>query len=145
MDRPRNIKEIQRLNGRLVSLNRFLSKIAERTLPFMVVLRRSTKKNKFCWDSEAEKAFQELKAHLCELPIITTPLLGEVLIRYLSHTAKTISLVLIVERGEAQILIYFVSRALKGLEERYFPVEKLVLSLIYTARKLRRYFRAYVI
>ncbi|XP_076890033.1 uncharacterized protein LOC143540988 [Bidens hawaiensis] len=50
-----------------------------------------------------------------------------------------------VERGEAQIPIYFVSRMLKGPEERYSPIEKLVLSLIYTARKLRRYFQAHVI
>ncbi|XP_076948971.1 uncharacterized protein LOC143621433 [Bidens hawaiensis] len=44
---------------------------------------------------------------------------------------------------EAQIPIYFVSRTLKVPEERYSPIEKLVLSLVYTARKLRRYFQAH--
>ncbi|XP_076910548.1 uncharacterized protein LOC143568232 [Bidens hawaiensis] len=70
---------------------------------------------------------------------------GEVLILYLPHTDKTISSVLIVERKEAQIPIYFVSRTQKGPEERYSPIKNLVLSLIYTARKLRRYFQAHVI
>ncbi|XP_076928697.1 uncharacterized protein LOC143592736 [Bidens hawaiensis] len=50
-----------------------------------------------------------------------------------------------VERGETQVPIYFISRTLKGPEERYIPVEKLVLALIYTARKLRRYFQAHVV
>ncbi|XP_076945512.1 uncharacterized protein LOC143616608 [Bidens hawaiensis] len=48
-----------------------------------------------------------------------------------------------VERKEAQIPIYFVSRTLKGPEERYSSIEKLVRSLVYTARKLRRYFQAH--
>ncbi|XP_076926872.1 uncharacterized protein LOC143590206 [Bidens hawaiensis] len=107
MKPPTSIKEVQRLNGRLVTLNRFLSRIAERTLPFMAVLRRSMKKNKFCWDNEADKAFEELKSHLCELPTMVAPKPGETLILYLSQTDRTISLVLMVERGEAQIPIYF--------------------------------------
>ncbi|XP_076910056.1 uncharacterized protein LOC143567547 [Bidens hawaiensis] len=119
MEAPRNIKEVQRLNGRLVALNRFLSKITERTLPFMAVLRRCMKKNKFCWDTEADDAFRELKAHLCKLPLITSPRPGEILTLYLSCTDKTVSSTLMVERKEAQIPIYFVSRTLKGPEERY--------------------------
>ncbi|XP_076888867.1 uncharacterized protein LOC143539434 [Bidens hawaiensis] len=61
-----------------------------------------------------------------------------------------------VERKGAEIPIYFISRTLKGPEERYSPIEKLkgpeeryspieklVLSLVYTARKLRQYFQAH--
>ncbi|XP_076929267.1 uncharacterized protein LOC143593553 [Bidens hawaiensis] len=50
-----------------------------------------------------------------------------------------------VEKGEAQIPIYFGSRTLKGPEERYLLVEKWVLALIYMARKLRSYFQAHVV
>ncbi|XP_076894831.1 uncharacterized protein LOC143547243 [Bidens hawaiensis] len=111
----------------------------------MAVLRRSMKKNKFCWDSEADKAFEELKSHLCELPTMVVPKPGETLILYLFQTDHTINSVLMVERGGAQIPIYFVSRTLKGPEKRYSPIENMVLSLVYTARKLRRYFQAHVI
>ncbi|XP_076902528.1 putative mitochondrial protein AtMg00860 [Bidens hawaiensis] len=79
MEPPRNFKEVQRLNGRLIALNRFLSKFTDKTLPFMAVLRRCMKKNKFCWDREADEAFRELKSHLCELPLITSPRPGEAL------------------------------------------------------------------
>ncbi|XP_076905611.1 putative mitochondrial protein AtMg00860 [Bidens hawaiensis] len=100
MSPPRNIKEVQRLKGRLVVLKRFLKRIVERTLPFMAVLRRNAKKNKFCWNTEDGKAFQELKAHLYELPTIVTPQPGEVLVLYPSYTGRTISSVLMVERGK---------------------------------------------
>ncbi|XP_076922861.1 putative mitochondrial protein AtMg00860 [Bidens hawaiensis] len=61
MDSPTSVKEVQRLNGRLVAFNRFLSKIADKTLPFIAVLRRSVKKNKFSWDTKAGKGFPRFK------------------------------------------------------------------------------------
>jgi hypothetical protein len=39
MQQPSNRKEVQRLTGRIASLNRFISKAAERSLPFFKVLR----------------------------------------------------------------------------------------------------------
>jgi hypothetical protein len=39
MEPPRTIKGAQRLTGRLASLNRFISRSAERNLPFFKVLK----------------------------------------------------------------------------------------------------------
>ena len=36
---PKNIKEVQSLNGRVVDLNRFISKATNKCLPFFKVLR----------------------------------------------------------------------------------------------------------
>ncbi|XP_076891522.1 uncharacterized protein LOC143542952 [Bidens hawaiensis] len=91
MKSPKSLKELQWLNGRLVALNRFLSKIATRTLSFMAVLRRSTRKSKFCWDCEAEEAFQDLKKHLGILPTIATPQPGETLILGSNKKADALS------------------------------------------------------
>lgn len=41
--------------------------------------------------------------------------------------------------------MYFVSRGLQGPELNYPALEKLVLALIYVARRLRRYFQAHQI
>ena len=41
--------------------------------------------------------------------------------------------------------MYFVSRALQEPELNYPTLEKLVLALIYAARRLRRYFQAHLI
>jgi hypothetical protein len=42
MQPPSNRKEVQRLTGRIASLNRFISKAAERSLPFFKVLRANS-------------------------------------------------------------------------------------------------------
>nr|GEY88075.1 reverse transcriptase domain-containing protein [Tanacetum cinerariifolium] len=64
---------------------------------------------------------------------------------YLSATHGAISAVLMTERGTAQMPIYFISRALQGPELNYSPMEKLVLSLVFAAKRLRRYFQAHPI
>ncbi|GJU78912.1 reverse transcriptase domain-containing protein [Tanacetum coccineum] len=52
---PRTLKEAQSLNGKLSSLNRFLSKFAERSFPFFKTLKRCMKKSDFQWTPEAKK------------------------------------------------------------------------------------------
>nr|GEZ59698.1 reverse transcriptase domain-containing protein [Tanacetum cinerariifolium] len=69
----------------------------------------------------------------------------EELIMYLSATHGAISAILMTERGAAQTPVYFISRALQGPELNYSPMEKLVLSLVFAAKRLRRYFQAHPI
>ncbi|GJS93630.1 reverse transcriptase domain-containing protein [Tanacetum coccineum] len=135
---PRTIKEVQSLNGKLASLNRFLSKSAERSLPLFKTLKKCIKKSDFHWTPEAEQAFKQLKQHLSELPLLVAPKPKEELIVYLSATHGAISAVLMTERGTVQTPVYFVSRTLQGPELNYTPMEKLVLSLVFTAKRLRR-------
>nr|GEW55151.1 reverse transcriptase domain-containing protein [Tanacetum cinerariifolium] len=70
---PRTIKEVQSLNEKLVSLNRFLSKSAEKSLPLFQTLKKCIKKSDFHWTAEAEQAFKQLKKHLSELPLLVAP------------------------------------------------------------------------
>ncbi|GJV66913.1 reverse transcriptase domain-containing protein [Tanacetum coccineum] len=58
------IKEVQNLNGKLASLNRFLSKSAEKSLPLFKNLKKCIKKSDFYWTLEAEQVFKQLKQHL---------------------------------------------------------------------------------
>ncbi|XP_022003374.1 uncharacterized protein LOC110900820 [Helianthus annuus] len=139
----RSLKDIQQLNGRLIALNRFLSKVADKTLPFMKVLKDCLQTNKFNWTIEAETAFQEMKAYICKLPTLATPVPGDPLLLYLTASKTTISAVMMVEREGRQIPIYFISRTLKGPEERYMPLEKLALALVFASRRLRRYFQGH--
>ncbi|XP_022032812.1 uncharacterized protein LOC110933920 [Helianthus annuus] len=145
MRSPRSLKDIQQLNGRLIALNRFLSKVADSTLPFMKVLKECLQTDKFKWTSEAETDFQEMKAYIYKLPTLATPVPGEHLLLYLSASKTTISAVMMVEREGKQIPIYFISRTLKGPDERYMPLEKLALALVFASRRLRRYFQGHKI
>nr|GEZ90751.1 reverse transcriptase domain-containing protein [Tanacetum cinerariifolium] len=139
------IKEVESLNGKLASLNRFLSKSAEKFLSLFKTLKRCIKKSYFHWTAEADQAFKQLKQHLSELPLLVAPKPKEELIIYLSITYEAISAVLMTKSGATQTPIYFISRALQGLELNYTPMEKLVLSLVFTAKRLQRYFQAHPI
>ncbi|XP_075515810.1 uncharacterized protein LOC142550620 [Primulina tabacum] len=91
------------------------------------------------------EAFRDLKSHLAELPVLVKLEPEEKLFVYLSTTEYAVSLVLIREEGYDQKPVYYVSHALIGAELRYSEVEKIVISLIMTARKLRPYFLSYPI
>ena len=55
---PSNPKEVQVLTGMLATLNRFISKFADRCRPFYQLLK---KWKGFQWDEECDKAFRDLK------------------------------------------------------------------------------------
>ncbi|XP_071927641.1 uncharacterized protein [Coffea arabica] len=137
---PRNIKEVQRLTGRMAALNRYLSKSAVRGAPFFKALKAN---RQFEWSLECQRAFDELKAHLARLPALTSPELGETLFIYLAAGEGAISAVLVREEERTQKPVYYVSRALQGAEARYSAVERYVLALVHAARKLRTYFQAH--
>ncbi|GKB86656.1 reverse transcriptase domain-containing protein [Tanacetum coccineum] len=73
MPSPRNLKQMQRLSGKLAALNRFLSKAAEKVLPCLDTLKKCTNKKDCHWTTEAEEAFQEMKKLITELPALIAP------------------------------------------------------------------------
>ncbi|GJU22725.1 reverse transcriptase domain-containing protein [Tanacetum coccineum] len=86
-----------------------------------------------------------MKKLIADLPILTAPKEREELIMYLPAAKDVISAVLMTEREGKQMPVYFVSRALRGPEINYTPMEKLVLSLLSASKRLKRYFQAYAI
>ena len=56
LEPPRTVKAVQSLNGKVVALNRFVSKATDRCLPFFRILRKS-----FEWTDKCQKAFEDLK------------------------------------------------------------------------------------
>ncbi|XP_057723856.1 uncharacterized protein LOC130939798 [Arachis stenosperma] len=73
------------------------------------------------------------------------PKVGEPLYLYLAIIGEALAAVLVREEGRAQQPIYFVSRALQGVELRYSKLEKLALALLTTSRRLKQYFQGHQI
>ncbi|XP_050222440.1 uncharacterized protein LOC126672528 [Mercurialis annua] len=142
MKAPRSVKEVQKLNGCVTALGRFMSCSAKRCLPFFKTLKNT--KN-FQWNDECEKAFEELKVYLCTPPVLGKPEPGEILYLYLAVADETVAAVLVKEELGLQTPIYYTSKVLKGPEVRYAKIEKFALALKSAALKLRRYFEAHVI
>ncbi|GKC61749.1 reverse transcriptase domain-containing protein, partial [Tanacetum coccineum] len=147
MQSPKTLREMQSLSGKLATLNRFLSRSAERAMPFFYTLKNITKENKddFRWTEAAEQAFQELKAVIMELPALTTPNLKETLYVYLAASGKAVSGVVMADRRGKQTPIRYVSRTLHEAEKNYTSLEKLALCLLHLSRRLHRYFEAHPI
>lgn len=55
---PANLKQLQSLHGKVVALNRFVSRSTDKCLTFVKTMR---KEGKFEWMNECKKAFAELK------------------------------------------------------------------------------------
>nr|KYP35142.1 Retrovirus-related Pol polyprotein from transposon 17.6 [Cajanus cajan] len=89
-----------------------------------------------------ESAFQDLKITLATPPLLTKPDPRLDMIVYISVSDKAISSVLVQEKIE-QMPVYFVSRVLQDAETRYQHLEKTVLALVHTARRLRHYFQSH--
>ena len=135
MTPPSNIKEVQRLTRRIVALSRFVSRASDK---FQALLPGS--KKAFQWDAHCEEDFTALKTYLSSPPILVSPSEGELLTLYLAVSDFSTSAVLVRDKDRVQHPVYYCNRALRGAEERYPKMEKLILTLVTTARKLRPYF-----
>ncbi|GJV65900.1 reverse transcriptase domain-containing protein [Tanacetum coccineum] len=142
---PKCLKDEQKLNGKLASLNWFLAKSAEKSLPFFKTLKKCTRKRDFYWTTKVEEAFKQMKQLIAELPMLVAPIEKEEFIVYLAAAKEMVSVVLMTEREAKQMPIYFVSRALRGPEVNYTSMEKLVLALVHASKRLKRYFQAHPI
>lgn len=112
----------------------------DRCQPFFSKLQKATKA-KFDWVFECKAAFQELKKHLMEPPLLTKPQDGETLFVYLSITNFSVSSALIVVRDHAQYPAYYVSRVLHDAETQYTLIERMIFALVTTSHRLRHYFQ----
>ena len=139
---PRNPKEVQKLTGMMAALNRFIFKSAERCRPFFLLLH---KWKEFQWSEEYVMTFQELKRYLSHPPIMSSPVVDEVLFAYIAVALYAISLVLIRVDSGIQRPVYYVSKSLNEAEVHYLPLEKAILAVVHATRKLPHYFQAHTV
>lgn len=135
MGPPKNVKEVQNLNGKVVALDRFVSRTIDKCLHFLCTLKKS-----FEWMAECQQAFEDLKVYLFSPPLLSPSKLGEELFLYLAISLAVVSVALVREEDKVQKPMYYTSQVLCGAEERCLPMEKLAFALVTTACKLKLYF-----
>ena len=64
---PRNVKEVQSLNGKIAALDKFVSRATDNCLPFFRTLKKS-----FEWTTECQQAFEDLKTYISS-PLLLSP------------------------------------------------------------------------
>jgi hypothetical protein len=146
MEPPSTKKGAQRLEGRLASLNRFISRSTERNLPFFEILKSA---EVFQWGPAQQKAFEELKQYLIDLTTLThlCQLPGAPLLLYVAASHSAVSAALVQEKLEGQIKkqapVYFVSKVLSLSKKNYTELEKVLYAVLMASGKLRHYFQAF--
>ena len=138
MEAPASIKDVQKLTGCMAALNRFLSRLGKRGLPFFKLLKLQ---DKFRWSQDAADALKNLKQHLQSPPILMAPMPGEELLLYIAATIHVVSTAIVVEQNEeghaygVQRPVYFISEVLSESKVRYLPIQKLLYAILITSRK----------
>jgi hypothetical protein len=141
MEPPRTRKGAQGQTGRLTFLNRFISRSAERNLPFFKVLKST---EVFKWGPIQQKAFEDLKQYLIQLTTLTPPSSRALLLLYVVASHAAVSAALVQERQDDQenkhVPVYFISKVLNPSKKNYTELEKVLYALLMASRKLRHYF-----
>jgi hypothetical protein len=137
---PTCIKDMQKLSGCMAALNRFISKLGERGLPFFKLLKHQ---EKFVWTPEADQALAQLKDFLSKPPVLTAPRKKEqLLLYYLAATTHVVSTAIVVQRQEdghtypVQRPVYFVSEVLSESKACCQLVQKLLYAVLITSQRL---------
>ena len=86
---------MRRLTGCVAAMSRFISKSAERALPFFKILKKAGPME---WTPEAEAALQDLKKYISSTPILVAPKPQEPLLLYLVVTNQVVSVALVAQK-----------------------------------------------
>ncbi|WVZ53352.1 LOW QUALITY PROTEIN: hypothetical protein U9M48_004312 [Paspalum notatum var. saurae] len=135
MEPPKSKKSTQ-----LTALNWFISRSAEKRLPFF-------ERNKPVYLGEKQKPFEDLKSYLIHLTTQSPPVQGAPLLLYVAAAPSVVSAVLAQEREvngqKKQRPIYYVSEALTPTKMNYLEIEKIIYAVVMASRKLHHYFQTY--
>jgi hypothetical protein len=122
-------------------LNKFISRSAERNLPYFEVLKST---EVFQWGPLQQKAFEDLKQYLIQLTTLAPPSLGALLLLYVAASHAAVSATLVQERQydqvKEQVPVYFVSEVISPSKRNYTELEKVLYVVLMASKKLRHYF-----
>lgn len=130
LEHPKDIGGVQKLIGKIISLNRFIARSTDRNLPLFKTLRKN---ENFEWTQECRDALEDLKRYLTKAPLLAKPAEGEPLYPYLAVSLEAINSVLIKIEGNNHCPVYYLSRTLTKPEVKYLEIEKYALCLVSTA------------
>ena len=92
------------------------------------------------WDDQAQQSFDTLKHALVSASLLSAPNYSRDFLLYLAASPSSLGMVLVqVQNDDSEHLIYYLSKGLNRPELRYSHVEKLSLTVVFAATRLRHY------
>ncbi|KAK3744055.1 hypothetical protein QZH41_000989 [Actinostola sp. cb2023] len=132
MPKPEDIQGVQRLNGFVNYLAKFLPKLSDVMLPIRELTRKDVE---WQWSEKQEKAFAEVKRAVTEAPVLRYYDPKKDLEIQCDASQSGLGATLMQE-GKP---IAYASRALSECETRYAQIEKEMLAIVYSLEKFHQY------
>ncbi|KAK8978450.1 hypothetical protein V6N11_008761 [Hibiscus sabdariffa] len=105
------------------------------------IFRLLKKHNPGEWNKECQEAFDKIKHHLSNTPVLVPPVPDRPLILYLVVFENSMGCVLGQhdETGRKERAIYYLSKKFTECGVRYSSIEKLCCALVWTTKRLKQY------
>ena len=132
MTPPTDTEGVQRLNGFVNYLSKFLPQLAD----VMEPLRRLTRKDtEWTWGEEQDKAFNKVKRLVSRAPVLSYYQPDRPLSIQCDASQKGLGAALL-QDGRP---IAYASRSLSDTEQRYAQIEKEMLAIVFALEKFNQY------
>ena len=99
------------------------------------------------WNEQCQEAFEKIKSYLMKPPILVPPIPRKPLLLYLTTTDTTMGALLAqyLEETRMENAIYYICKKMLPYEEKYSPLKKTCVALVWATHKLKHYMLAYKI
>ena len=133
---PTNVKIVRQFLGQESFYKRFIKDFSKIATPLYKLLEKG---DKFSWDGDCQKSFEELRSHLTTAPIVRAPnwqLPFEVIC-----DARDLSIGAVLGRREGgkSYVVYYARKTLNEAQRNYTTTEKELLAVVYALEKFRAY------
>ena len=93
------------------------------------------------WNEQCQEAFKKIKSYLMKPPILVPLVPEKPLLLYLTTTDTEMGALLAqyLEESRKENAIYYISKKILAYEEKYSPLEKTYVALVWATRKLKHY------
>ena len=125
-------ESVERLKGMVAYLSRFLPKLSSVLQPLLELTRKDIE---FCWDSDHDKAFQQVKALVVNASVLKYFDPVKSLVIQCDASAKGLGAVML----QDGFPIAYGSRTLTNTETRYSVMEKEMLAIVFALEKWHQY------
>ena len=121
MKPPMNIHGLRRFLGLTSYYRRFIANYAQVAEPLTCLLRKN---NLYKWNSNSQKAFEELKQHLVEVPILAYPDFKQPFQLYTDASTYGLGAILSQSKSQGDQVIAYASRTMNKAERNYSTTER---------------------
>lgn len=136
LDAPKNVPELRRVLGMIRYLGRYLPNLATVLEPMNELLQKD---REFAWESQQEEAFTQVKALVCNSPVLAYYDVTKATVVSSDASSYGIGGMIMQKHDDELKPVAFCSRTLNMAERNYAQIEKECLAATWTCEKFRRY------